>query len=107
MTLEPAFSYSTCRPVSDGLITHRTNVALQGTSYATLLALVGAARFLRAQRVEGKLVNFYVPLPAHAILDSESSLPLLRSVGCASDQAITQIRCTWLLALATRRKMAR
>jgi len=77
MTLDSAFSYSTRRPSSDGLITDKTNVALQGTRYAALLALIGAARFLRAQRVAGKLVNFYVPIPTSATLEPDTALPVL------------------------------
>jgi hypothetical protein len=88
MALDPAFSCSNRRPISDGLITCRTNIALHGTPCATVLALFGAARFLRAQRVSGKLVNFYTPLPEHVILDSTSTLPLLRPVGYGANQAV-------------------
>ena len=88
MTLDPAFSYSTRRPISDGLVGQRSNCALTNARWAVLLALVGGARFLRAQRVAGKLVNLYVPLPASAKICSETVLPLLHSAKHPSDQAI-------------------
>ncbi|MBU0492756.1 MAG: hypothetical protein KKA73_22325 [Chloroflexi bacterium] len=88
MPLDPALSYSTRRPRSDGLITDKTNIALPGTRYAVLLALVGAARFLRAQRVAGKLVNFYVPLPISVTLQPDTALPLLYPTPHPAYQAI-------------------
>jgi hypothetical protein len=88
MTIDPFFGYSTRRPVSDGLITDKTNVALQGTRYAALLALIGAARFLRAQRVAGNLVNFYVPLADSTVLYPETALPLLYRMEHTPDHAI-------------------
>lgn len=88
MTLDPAFSYSTRRVIRDGLITRKTNLAFRETRYATLLALIGAARFLRAQRVAGQLVNYYVPLPRSVTLYPDTALPSLRPVGYPSAQAL-------------------
>lgn len=62
LTLDPAFGYATRQPLSDGEITARSNVAIEGAAFAAILLYVGAARALRAQRVgDGKLVNYYVP----------------------------------------------
>ncbi|NWJ94203.1 MAG: hypothetical protein HXX20_00305 [Chloroflexi bacterium] len=88
MTVAPAFSYSTRQPRSDGLVTHKTNISIAGTRYATLLAFVGAARFLRTQRVSGNLVNYYVPLANQITLEVNTTLPLLFPTEIASVQAI-------------------
>lgn len=77
MTLDPAFSHSTRRPISDGLVGDKTNVTIRGTRYAALLAFVGASRFLRAQRVAGDLVNFYIPVVRSMTLHPDTSLPVL------------------------------
>lgn len=95
MTLDPSFSYSTCRARSDGLITDKTNMAIRGPRYATLFALIGAGRFLRAQRVANNLVNFYVPLIDSATLGPETTLPSLYATRLASDKAIIY---RWLAA---------
>jgi len=72
MTLDPALSYSMYRPLSDGLITDKTNLTIRGVRYAVVLALIGAARFLRAQRVAQRLVNFYLPLADSLVLYPET-----------------------------------
>lgn len=95
MTLDPSFSYSTCRARSDGLIMDKTNMTIRGTRYATLFAFIGASRFLRAQRVANNLVNFYVPLIDSATLDPETTLPILHTTRLASERAM--IYC-WLAA---------
>jgi hypothetical protein len=77
MMLDPSFSYSTHRPRSDGLVSVKTQVALRGTRFAVLLAIIGAARFLRAQRIGNDLVNCYVPKAAWIRLKSDSSAPLV------------------------------
>lgn len=88
MTLDPSFSYSTCRARSDGLITDKTNLAIRGPRYAALFALIGASRFLRAQRVANNLVNFYVPLIDSAILGPETTMPSLYATRLASERAM-------------------
>ena len=93
MAIDPAFSYSTRRPSSDGLITDKTNVAMDGTRYAALLTHIGAARFLRAQRVANNLVNFYVPIPDSIVLHADTGLPLLYSFQQAPNHALAK---TWL-----------
>ena len=87
MTLDPAFGYSTRRPISDGLITQKTSLGIRGTRYAILLAFIGAARFLRAQRVKGNLVVFTVPVPDRVSLDGGVSMPLLQ----AADQPLDHV----------------
>lgn len=77
MTLEPAFAYATRRPLSDGYISDKTNVAIADAHYATILAFVGAARFLRAQRTGSDLVNFYTPLAQHLVLRPDTAQPRL------------------------------
>jgi hypothetical protein len=98
MTIDPSFSLSPCRPISDGFITAKTNVALREARYASLLAVIGAARFLRAQRVGGSLVSFYVPLPASLRLHPDTALPLLPTTGYPSDQAVA---LQWLVCQST------
>ncbi len=93
MMLDPSFSYSTHRPRSDGLVSHKTQVAIRGTRFAVLLAQVGAARFLRAQRVGGDLVNCYVPKADRIRLDGDTHLPLL---GGASTEASQAALVQWL-----------
>lgn len=88
MTIEPAFGYSTRRMVSDGLVTNKTSVAIEGARYASLLAFVGAARFLRAQRLGGNLVNFYVPVAEALTIDADFSLPVLSGVDRSATQAL-------------------
>jgi len=88
MTLDPFFSYSTRRPISDGLVTDKTGLTLSGTRYAALLAFVGAARFLRAQRVAGNLVNLYVPLVSSMKLYQTTTIPLLQSTAHSAQHAI-------------------
>ena len=89
MTLDPSLSYAARRPHSDGLIARKTNVTIHGACYAPLLAYIGAARFLRAQRLEGSLVNYYVPLASALSLDADTSLPLLSAVEDVPDYALT------------------
>jgi hypothetical protein len=88
MMLEPSFSYSTHRPISDGLVSHKTQITIRGTNFAVLLAILGAARFLRAQRVGGDLVNCYVPKADWVILTQDSCLPTLASVRLEASQAL-------------------
>jgi hypothetical protein len=87
MMLDASFSYSTHRPRSDGLVSHKTQVAMRGTRFAVLLAQVGAARFLRAQRVGGDLVNCYVPRADRIRLDGDTRLPLLAGTSLEASQA--------------------
>jgi hypothetical protein len=98
MTLDPSFSYSTRSSNSDGVITDRTNTTLRETRYAALIAFVGAARFLRAQRVRGSLVNFYVPLPSLLELHPDTALPLLSTMDHPPNQALA---LQWLIYQST------
>ncbi len=88
MTIDPSFSYSTRRPSSDGLVAHKTNVAIRGASYAVLLAYIGATRFLRTMPVKGDLVAFFVPMAASITLSAETSLPLLEPADYIPEQAL-------------------
>lgn len=88
MMMDPAFSYSTRRPRSDGLVSQKTQVTIRGTNFAVLLASIGAARFLRAQRVGGDLVNCYVPQAQGIMLERDTRLPLLVPVEAEAHQAL-------------------
>jgi hypothetical protein len=88
MTLDPAFGCSTRRPWSDGLISMKTNVTLDGLRYGVLLARIGATRFLRAQPVTNHLVNYYLPVASKLTVYPESALPLLPPVPLSSGQAL-------------------
>ncbi len=94
MTIDPALGYSLRSPTSDGLVTQKTNLALHGARYATLLAFIGASRFLRAQRVSSKLVNLYVPFAETLVIDRDTALPLLFSTDCTPDHAAIEL---WLM----------
>lgn len=88
MMLDPSFSYSTHRPISDGLVSHKTQIAIRGTSQAVLLAIIGAARFLWAHRVGGDLVNCYVPKAERVLLTRDSCLPRLTEANLDASQAV-------------------
>jgi hypothetical protein len=88
MMLDPAFSYSTRRPRSDGLVSQKTQVTIRGTNFAVLLAYIGAARFLRAQRVGGDLVNCYVPQTEWIMIERDTRLALLAPVEAEAHQAL-------------------
>lgn len=88
MPLEPAFGYATRRPLSDGIIGDRTNVVIEGASNANALTYIGAARFLRGQRVSnGKFVNLYVPLVDRMTVTPATSLQGLFASRLSSEQA--------------------
>ena len=93
MTIDPSFCFSLRSALSLGRMTEKTQVAVRGTRYAALLAFIGAARFLRAQRLAGALVNCYVPVARNLFLDAETTLPILLSADEKPDQAV--LRC-WL-----------
>lgn len=99
MMLDPAFSYSTHRPRSDGLVSQKGQVTIRGTDAAILLASIGAARFLRAHAVGGDLVNCYVPKAATIRLESTSRLPLLPPVETEATCALLAHWLTYALAL--------
>ncbi len=88
MMMDPSFSYSTRRLRSDGLVSQKTQVTIRGTNFAVLLASIGAARFLRAQRVGGDLVNCYVPQAQWITLERDTRLPLLVPVEAEAHQAL-------------------
>ncbi len=88
MGIDPSFSFASRRPLADGLAAHRTQVTVEGTRYAVALAVVGAARFLRGQRVAGNLVNLYIPLADHMTLARDTTLPPLPPAAHASRHAV-------------------
>ncbi len=88
MTIDPTFSFSTRRPTSDGLVSHKTNVAIRGTHYAVLLSYIGAARFLRTMAIKGDLVMFFVPMASSITLSAETCLPLLTPANYTPEQAL-------------------
>ena len=61
MTIEPTLGYASRNPLSDARVTNKINMTVKGTRFAAWLAYVGASRFLRAQRVLGDSINYYVP----------------------------------------------
>jgi hypothetical protein len=87
MILDPGFSYSTHSPYSTGEIEERSNIGIANTPHATLLARLGAARFLRSQRVAGNCVNFYVPQITQILITANSCLPLLTFTSHKSSHA--------------------
>jgi hypothetical protein len=77
MTVDPAFSCAPRRVVSDGLLTHKLGVIIEGTSFAPLLTTIGAARFLRAQRLASNLVGYYLPIASALTVEPDTALPIL------------------------------
>lgn len=88
MTIDPSFCFSLRSAQNLGRMTEKTQVAVRGTRYAGLLAFIGASRFLRAQRLSGPVVNYYVPMAKTLSINAESSLPLLFPADEKPDQAV-------------------
>lgn len=63
MPLEPSLSFSSRQVFSNGKVEQQESMTAIAPKYASLLAFVGASQFLHAQRVAGKLVNLYLPIP--------------------------------------------
>ena len=87
MPIDAGFTFSTRRPLRDGAIGERTNMAVRGTPHAGILALVGAGRCLRAQRVGGDLVNLCVPIFSELYVRPGFLVPLLARVDFPAQQA--------------------
>lgn len=87
MPINAAFAYSTRRPFRDGFVSDRSNIAIDGTPYANILALIGSARSLRAQRIGGPLVNIYVPFFRELRVRPGFWVPLLANVEYTPQQA--------------------
>ena len=104
MTIDPALGYSLRSPTSDGEVSRKINLAMHGARYATLLAFIGASRFLRAQRVSGKLVNLYVPLATTLVIDKNTALPLLFSTDCTPNHAAIEFWLTLFIQSFPRRE---
>lgn len=88
MTMDPMLSFSTRPPFTNGCITENTNLATENMPLATLLAFVGAARFLRGQRCASRLVNLYLPLPQQMTITATPCLPLLAGTALPAQQAL-------------------
>lgn len=88
MMLDPTFSYSSHRPRSNGLVALKTNLTIGGTPFAVQLALIGAARLLRAQRLAHGMVNCYVPLVASYQICAGTALPRLSFRASSPEQAL-------------------
>ena len=98
MTIDPSLGYSLRRSRSDGQMTKKSNIAIRGTRFATLLTFIGASRLLRAQRLSGSQVAFYVPLIRTMRIEADTTQPLLSYVDQSSNQVIV---CNWLCLWST------
>jgi hypothetical protein len=78
MTLDPSLGYASRQPYSDGRISRKVNLTMLCPRFATLLAFLGAMRFLRAQPIAGDFIIFSTPTPSSLSLHAESARPLLR-----------------------------
>ena len=87
MMIDPSFALSLRSALSLGWMRWKTQVTLRGAHYSALLANVGAARFLRAQRLSGDLVNCYVPLAKSISIAGDTSLPILLPADERPEQA--------------------
>lgn len=98
MTLDPSFCHSLYRPISDGRITRKKNLTVDGARFAPLFAMIGAARSLRGQHVANGLVNLYVPSAKHVVVTADTAAPLLKATRHFSQQAAV---CHWLKTFST------
>jgi len=94
MTMDPMLSFSTRPPFTNGCITENTNLATENMPLATLLAIIGAARVLRAQRCANALVQLYLPLPSRATITGTTTLHLLAHTSLPAEQALI---ARWLM----------
>jgi hypothetical protein len=78
MTLDPSLGYASRQPYSDGRISMKDNLTMLRPRFATLLAFLGAMRFLRAQPIAGNFIIFSTPAPSSLSLHAASARPLLR-----------------------------
>lgn len=90
MTIDPTFSYSTRRPNSDGKIVKKSNISFSAPPYMALLAIIGAARFLRAHRVAGNIVMFYLPIAESITISVDVALPILKPSMQPVDRTLLQ-----------------
>lgn len=59
MTLDPSLGYASRQPYSDGRINKKVNLTMLSPRFATLLAFLGAMRFLRAQPIAGDFHHLF------------------------------------------------
>ncbi len=78
MTLDPSLSYASRQPYSDGSIAPKNNMTIVGTRFATILAYIGAMRFLRAQPAAGNLIAYTLPLVRVSSIERESREAVFR-----------------------------
>jgi hypothetical protein len=74
--LEPALGFSNRSPASNCML-ESYNLTIKGTRFAILLAVIAAARMLRAQRFEGQNILFWVPKVTQGVILPSSALPTL------------------------------
>jgi hypothetical protein len=77
LTLDPSLGYAARQPLSDGQVAKKVNLTIRGTRFASLLAYIGAMRFLRAQPVAGSFIAYSVPVASMLDLSVESARSLL------------------------------
>lgn len=88
MTLDAALAYSPRQPLRDGKITHKVNVTATQPIFASLLTMIGASRFLRAQKVAQSCLNFYVPIGREMTIEKNTTLPILVGTNLPSIQSV-------------------
>lgn len=101
MTLDPSLGYAHRGPRSDASLKRKANVLIQGTRFASLLAYVGAARFLRAQQVGGAMITYYVPVAATLSIAPDTALPSLSHREEAAEHALVIHGLTYALTDTT------
>ena len=74
-------SYASRHPSSDGSMAHKNNMTITGTRFATILAYIGAMRFLRAQPAVGNLITYTTPLVRESSIERESRRSVFRPRG--------------------------
>lgn len=88
LTLDPSVGFSTYRAISDGRVADKTNLTLRCPRLAVLFVIIGATRFLRAQRVGDRSVNLYVPIADSLVIRPGTALPILDSTSVSPTQAV-------------------
>ena len=100
MPLEPTLALAPRRQVSDCVIGDRTSVKLNGSRFAPALVYIGAACFLRAQRVRGGAINMYVPIINDAVITPDTYVPCLAAGELRHDQALVR-QCLSMMFLSS------
>ena len=86
MPIDPAFGFSPRSPNNNQVISH--GISLNGTPYSSILAYIGAARFLRAEVGSRYKVYLYYPVIKVLVVDDKTYMPILTSGEMLGDKSL-------------------